>query len=77
MLLPPLMAVYSRQHLAYSHLQSGIRISWQQVSGPYKKSKAVAATGRGDPQVFETSRIPHFLDIRPRDGGEVVIIARW
>jgi hypothetical protein len=35
-----------------------------------KKDKAV--TGREDPLGCKTSRIPHFVDIRLTDGGEVV-----
>jgi hypothetical protein len=37
-----------------------------------KKVKAVPVTGRGDPYGCETSMLPHFLDIRLTDGGEVV-----
>jgi hypothetical protein len=32
--------------------------------------------GFGDPYGFETSRIPHFLDNRLTDGGEVVSLTR-
>jgi hypothetical protein len=34
--------------------------------------KAIIVTGRGDPYVCETSRLPHFLDSRLTDGGEIV-----
>jgi hypothetical protein len=34
-------------------------------------SKAIPVTGRGGPQVYETSRLPHFLDNRLKAGGEV------
>jgi hypothetical protein len=36
------------------------------------KSKDIPVTGHGSPQVFETSRLPHFLDNRLIDGGKVV-----
>jgi hypothetical protein len=36
------------------------------------KGKAIPVTGRGDPQGCETSRLPHFLDTRLTEGGEVV-----
>jgi hypothetical protein len=35
------------------------------------KGKAIPATGHGGPQGCETSRLPHFLDNRLTDGGEV------
>jgi hypothetical protein len=38
----------------------------------YIKDKAIPVTGRGGPQGCETSRIPHFLDNRLTDGGEVL-----
>jgi hypothetical protein len=40
------------------------------------KGKAIPATGRGGLQSFETSRLPHFLDNRLTDGGEVVSLTR-
>jgi hypothetical protein len=36
------------------------------------KGKTIPVTGRGGPQGFETSRLPHFLDNRLTDGGEVI-----
>jgi hypothetical protein len=36
-----------------------------------KGEKAIAVTGRGGRQDCETSRLPHFLDNRLTDGGEV------
>jgi hypothetical protein len=40
-------------------------------------SKAIPVTGREGPQGCETSRVPHFLDNRLTDGGEVVSLMRW
>jgi hypothetical protein len=40
------------------------------------KDKAIPVTERGGPYGCETSRIPHFLDIRLTDGGEVVSFTR-
>jgi hypothetical protein len=40
------------------------------------KVKAILVTGRGEPQCCETSRLPHFLDSRLTDGGEVVSLTR-
>jgi hypothetical protein len=37
---------------------------------------AVSVTGREGPQGCETSRLPHFLDSRLTDGGEVVSLTR-
>jgi hypothetical protein len=38
--------------------------------------KAVPITGRGGQLGCETSRLPHFLDNRLTDGGEVVSLTR-
>jgi hypothetical protein len=38
----------------------------------YVKGKATPVTGREGPLVCDTSRLPHFLDNRLTDGGEVV-----
>jgi hypothetical protein len=40
------------------------------------KGKAIPATGRVGPEGCETSRLPHFLDNRFTDGGEVVSLTR-
>jgi hypothetical protein len=40
------------------------------------KGKAIPVTGREGPYVFETSRLPHYLDNRLTDGGEVVSLTR-
>jgi hypothetical protein len=45
-------------------------------SGSIKKGKAIPITGRGGQQDCETSRIPHFLDNRLTDVGEVVSLTR-
>jgi hypothetical protein len=41
-----------------------------------KKNKAIPVTGREGPQGCETSRLPHFLESRLIDGGEVVSLTR-
>jgi hypothetical protein len=41
----------------------------------YKK-KSIPVTGRRSPYGFETLRLPHFLDHRLIDGGEVVTLTR-
>jgi hypothetical protein len=40
------------------------------------RGKAIPVTGRGGPKGCETSRLPHFLDNRLTDGGEVVSLMR-
>jgi hypothetical protein len=47
------------------------------MAPPEVNGKAVPVTGRGGPQGCETSRLPHFLDSRLIDGGEVVSLTRW
>jgi hypothetical protein len=41
-----------------------------------KKGKAITVTGHGGPWGCETSRLPHFLDNRLTDGGEVATLKR-
>jgi hypothetical protein len=41
-----------------------------------KKGKATPVTGRGGLWVCETSRLPHFLDSRLTEGGEVSLTLR-
>jgi hypothetical protein len=38
--------------------------------------KAIPITGHGEPESCETSRLPHFLDNRLTDDGEVVNLTR-
>jgi hypothetical protein len=40
------------------------------------KGKAIHVTGHGGAEGYETSRLPHFLDNRFTDGGEVVSLTR-
>jgi hypothetical protein len=40
------------------------------------KGKIMPVTGRGGPHGCETSKLPHFLDNRLTDGGEVVSLTR-
>jgi hypothetical protein len=40
------------------------------------KSKAIPITGREGLQAYAMLRIPHFLDNRLRDGGEVISLTR-
>jgi hypothetical protein len=40
------------------------------------KGKAIPVIGRGDPYGCERSRLPHFLDNQPTDGGEVAGLTR-
>jgi hypothetical protein len=46
------------------------------IKGKKKKGKAIPVTGREGPSGCETSRLPHFLDNQPTDGGEVVSLTR-
>jgi hypothetical protein len=46
------------------------------ISTTVIKSKAIPVTGREGPQGCETLRLPHFLDNRLTDGGEVVSLMR-
>jgi hypothetical protein len=53
----------------------------EQVSNqkPIKKvkGKAIPVTGYGVPYGCERSSLPHFLDNRLTDGGEVVSLTHW
>jgi hypothetical protein len=40
------------------------------------EGKAIPVTGCAGPQSCETSKLPHFLDSRLTDGGEVVDLTR-
>jgi hypothetical protein len=40
------------------------------------EGKSILETARGGPYICETSRLPHFLDNRVTDGGEVVSLTR-
>jgi hypothetical protein len=42
-----------------------------------KKSKAIPVTSRGGPWDCETSSLPHFVDNRFTDGGDVVSLTLW
>jgi hypothetical protein len=42
-----------------------------------KKRKAIPVTDRRDPYGCETSKLPHFLDNRLTDGGEVFSLMHW
>jgi hypothetical protein len=42
-----------------------------------KKGKTIRVTGRRGPYGCESSGLPHFLDNRLTDGGEVVSLTRW
>jgi hypothetical protein len=44
--------------------------------GREEESKAIPVTGRGGPYGCETLRLPHFLDNRLTDGGEVSLTRR-
>jgi hypothetical protein len=46
------------------------------VGGGGKKYKFIPVTGLGSQQGCETSRLPHFLDNRLTDGGEVFSLTR-
>jgi hypothetical protein len=71
----------SKAHVKITHISS-IRTAsgnWNRrvkLSLVKKKSKTIPVTGLGDPLVCETSRLPHFLDNRLTDGGEVVSLTR-
>jgi hypothetical protein len=41
-----------------------------------ENGNAIRVPGRGRPQGCETSRIPHFLDTRATDDGEIISLTR-
>jgi hypothetical protein len=47
-----------------------------QVHNIVKKGKSIPVTGRGGPLGCASSRLPHFLDSRLTDSGEVVSLLR-
>jgi hypothetical protein len=49
---------------------------WLFYSFKKVKDKAIPITGRGGPWGCERSRLPHFLENRLTDGGEVVSLTR-
>jgi hypothetical protein len=42
------------------------------MGGKKKKGNGIPVTGHGGPYGCEMSRLPHFLDSRLTDGGEIV-----
>jgi hypothetical protein len=71
-----------------SHKRSSVSLTIKKVTFPQtnrektiifclKKGKVIPVTDRGGQQGFETSRLPHFLDNRLTDGGEVVSLMCW
>jgi hypothetical protein len=48
-------------------------ISWRSKD---QKKESYRVTGREGPQGCETSRLPHFIDNRLTDGGEIVSLTR-
>jgi hypothetical protein len=58
-------------------MMEGQQFSTEIFEAPYKhKYKVIPVRGRGGPYACETSRLPHFLDNRLTDGGEVVRLTR-
>jgi hypothetical protein len=62
----------------HSHILPGYTALYPRISSFLKKggNKAIPLTVREGPYGCETSRFPHFLDIRLTDGGEVVSLTR-
>jgi hypothetical protein len=65
---------------AFLRTVSGKRILWMTYQShfciPLAKGRAVPVTDRGGPQGCDTSTLPHFLNNRLTDGGEVVSLTR-
>jgi hypothetical protein len=74
----PLQPKYYPQHPVLKHLPSVLLLKCDGLNfmPVYKKGKPIPVTGRGGPQGCETSRLPHFIGNRLRDGGEVVSLKR-
>jgi hypothetical protein len=58
----------------YNNNNNNIRIFRRNIT--VKKGKSIPVTGRGGPSVCETLRLPHVLDNRLTDGGEVISLKR-
>jgi hypothetical protein len=67
--ISPVLLSFSRNITVHITMQLIPPMSWM-------KGKAIPVTGRGGPYGCETSRLPHFLDNRLTDGGEVVSLTR-
>jgi hypothetical protein len=66
----------SSPHIQTQFLSDHFNTNIRQKLNIFLKSKAIPVTGRGGPQGCETLRLPHFLDNRLTDGGEVVSLKR-
>jgi hypothetical protein len=53
-----------------------LHLTFKVILRPTKTREAIPVTGSGGQSGCETSRLPHFLDNRLRDGGEVFRLMR-
>jgi hypothetical protein len=58
------------------YFQENTQVQRYKDQGKVRQGKAIPVTGRGGPQGYETSRLPHFLDNWLTDGGKVVSLTR-